>query len=354
MGHLEKIAFLIEEIFDKNKKINILIITHRRADIDAYTAAYILNKILRLRYKEYCTIDILFPEGLSTRVNRIYSLIPCEYVDTIDTLKGHYDISFYLDVGGIAVIPNIEYLMGLAEKNVLIDHHIKDDKFASLFDIVNIDNIKSSSTVEITLDFGVKLINDFYGLLSKDECTAILSAILVETRFLQLAKATTIYRIYKLVECGADITTAFNMTRIEIDRSEKIALLKGMKRMEVYEANGVLIGISELSAYHSSLASKAISLGIDIAIIYGEYDDNYKVTVRLSNKVARELEMDAIKDILGVLKKHLGGELGGHASAGVLIINGEKISSTEHLRKIIIEVILTVFINMGMKWNRII
>ncbi len=353
MDNWEKIIRIIEDLSKSSRKTSILIVTHRRADIDAYVSAYLLHKILKLKVPSV-ELNIYIPEGISTRVNKISKLLPIDYVENTRDVSRSYDISFYLDIGGVAVIPDIEYLLSISDTNILIDHHSKNYDFIKKFNIAYVNDTLVSSTVEIILELGNAILKDFYNTFSNAEILSILSTILVESRFLHLAKPETFLRIYHLLRRGGSISEALNLSRIDMDRSEKIALLKGMSRIEAYEANSYLIVLSELGAYHASLASKLASLGVDLAIVYGEYDDDYKVTVRLSNRLMEELHIEAPKDILASIKDELKGNIGGHRGAAVLIVKGNNIKNLEVLRNRILNKVLRIFTEKGLSYRRII
>lgn len=326
---------VVEQIRKLPMEGSYLIATHRRADVDAYLSVYLLNKLFLSLPNFNGEISIYIPQGISTRIESLSSILPLNYFSTLNRSDiDRYNACFYLDVGGLTVIPGLEDIMKIADLNFLIDHHQHETNFIKMFDVVYIDNENYSSTCEIIFDIGQDIYKNFVSKLSEDDVIGIISAIYVESRFFQIAKPKTFLKLYYLSrqfkkECP--LIYVLNLVRPKLERSEKIALLKGMQRIEIYEANGILIAISNLSAFQSSLASRLIGLGVDIALVFGIENGQCKVSIRLSDNVRSKLGLNATDSFLEIFRKYISCEGGGHPGSAMIVFNHDDIYKVKKL-----------------------
>jgi len=334
IGNLRKVIKLINGL---NRDDKVLIITHRRADADAYVSAYLLSLMLKSRGITY---KVLIPQGISTRILNLTKIIPFKYVTSEEEVESN-NLSIFLDIGGPGTIPGLEPLLSKANKSLLLDHHYHQRNFLSLFNEVYVNNTDYSSTCEIVYDVGIRVSSNFKSLLSYNDILALISAILIESRFLQLAKSKTLLRIYEItknIKSESILMDAFSIIRPKIDRSEKIAMLKGMQRLEIYEAGDYLIAISHLSSYQSSLAAKLLGLGADIAVVFGITDNECKLSVRVSEEIKRELGIHAVKTFIEKMNKYVECQGGGHEGSSMITFKC-KDKDLEYARKLIISVL---------------
>jgi len=335
---LKNIKDLVKLLESLSKDKDILIITHRRADLDAYISTYILRRILK-SYLGFNKINCLIPNGFSTRITHIADILKLDFSAKPSSISLDKEyLLFALDIGGEAVVKEVMDIISDIdiETKILIDHHIHKDIFLRNFTHLFLDNTKYSSTIEILLDLGLSLDESFLDKISYDEASVIIASILVETRFILHAKPKAINYIYQLSSRYPEsISNAFNLLHIETDRSERIALLKGLQRITLYEADGYLIVLSRLSAYQSTLASKLLTLGADIAVVYGEENGVLRVSVRLSNRALDKLKLNAVSNIVNPLIERLGGDGGGHPGAAMYMVKDVDIELSETIISIL-------------------
>ncbi len=176
-----------------------------------------------------------------------------------------------------------------------------------------------SSTCEIAYEIA-KMVN-----LTIDKRTAItiMAAIIIESRFLHKAKCRTFEILGEICRDGIEISEAFGLISREKDFSEKVAILKGLKRMRMYRVDDWLFVFSNLSAYRSETASQIANIGVDFVAIGTEKDDSCKVHIRISDRFLREIQVDATRDLVQMLVSKFGGQGGGHAQVANATLNAK-------------------------------
>jgi len=312
IGDLGRVASLVSEAAGRR----VLIATHRRADVDAYVSSYLAMLLLSRRSPASC--EVYIPEGPSTRSSGVADLVSMEYLVSESEL-GSYDLVVLLDVGGPSVVPGFDRIVREAA-SVLIDHHHHAPEFISRFTECYVDDETSSSTCELVLDLAERMGESPRQLLDRRGATAAVAAVLVESRFFQIARADTFRRVYGLMSAfGSEILgEAFKAVRSRPERSERIAMLKGVQRVSLYEAGGYLIAISHLSAYQANLAARLIGLGADIAVVYGIDDDRCRVSVRLSEDARKGLNLNAAEEFMSEIGRRVRCEGGGHPASAMI------------------------------------
>jgi len=333
-------------------KARVLIITHSRADLDAIASAYLLIKYLKTS-SESIICDLFCPDGISART---LNAIPEYLIDRIryfsEPPEPEYDYYIFVDVGGESVLGSALDIFGFKGIKILIDHHIPNPRFQKLFDTCYVD-CSRTSTLEIILDSILKLSKDFTSRLDVYERELFIKAIIVESKYLMLANAKTLH-ILSILLNGldkriSDFTTGLS---IEPDYSERVAVLKGFKRISIYKlGEEYLAAITHIGAYHNVISSKLISAGADLVIIY-DYKKECKIHIRLSDKLHKASGVNVTADIIGIIRelyKDFDISGGGHSTIGNIVVrNVRGVKCIELINKII-ESILDIFSERGFK-----
>ena len=288
----------------KNKE-KILIVTHRNADVDSISSASLLRSLLTTLNPK-AEVKVLFPKGVSSKALKIQNFLNLDFASEISEPE-RFDLIVFLDIGGESVLEEAASLLELKTSKVLIDHHLHDNEFLNRFDLAII-NRDFSSTCEIIYDL-IK----FAGLnIDSKNAYSLAAGILVETRFLQNVKCNTFSVLGELCKNGINMLEVRKLLGRERDFSEKVAILKGLKRMEIYRANDRLFVFSKLGAYRSETASLLMSIGVDFIAIGSELDGECKVHLRLSERLINEIGVNAGRDLVSLINEEFGGVGGGH------------------------------------------
>ncbi len=344
---LDLIEYLDNVVRDVDR---IFIVLHRRADLDSYVSGYVLWKYLRRLYNKHVNIKFVFPDGISQSMSDILSPKLFEVPSVEDPDITDSSLVMFVDVGGPGVLAEYSGLLEGSGIKVLIDHHTVSDMFKGKFDAVFVDS-EASSAVEIILGSLLKRI-ELEELLDKDEVEAVVMALLAETRFLQLARWDTLEllaNILRRYHLDTRLSHFMSRMRKDMDISEKLAVLKAFQRLTIYRCGSHILAVTNIGAFHSTVSSKLISSGVDVAIVYSS-EDNCKIHIRISDQLYEKTKIDVVKDIISVIKAEIGGSGGGHAQIGSIELPTEICSS--ELNKVLLR-ILGLLREKGLEFTRV-
>lgn len=293
----------------------ILLVTHRNADLDAL-ASLALAKLLFEGLRPGLDVDIFIPGKISGKASPFLPLLDLQSLGEEDLLPS-YDLLVFLDVGGVGVLPTSNHLLKAGSERWLIDHHLPKESFLSHFDFKIIDYEDSSSTCEILyktcLEAGIGP--------PRDLLKALLAGILVEAGFLRIAKCGTFPVVEDLCRRGVNIKSILPLLKREKDLSERVALLKALKRMDLYRSGDWIITLTRLGAYHSEASRILATLGVDLAVVGDDLEKQgkrCKIHMRISHRFLDDFNLTAGGDLVKLLIEEFGGEGGGHSTVAVL------------------------------------
>jgi nanoRNase/pAp phosphatase (c-di-AMP/oligoRNAs hydrolase) len=329
----------------------VYIIMHRRADLDAFMSSYVLGRILTEIHELDCMY--LAPEGVSDRVMNVVSQ------DIIDKMLFTEDVDedsllIFIDVGAEATLSTHRDLLEKTNVKWLIDHHESIENFTNRFNRVFLDP-SYTSTLEIILGMFLEglLEIDIGEFFNSKELSLLIATIIVETRFMQLANVNTLRALENLLKVfGRDVRLVnfYGLLAKKADISEKIAVLKGFKRLKLYRCGDYLLGISNVGAFQNILSSRLIGNGLDIAIIYSYDEDKCRIHIRINDDTAERLGVNVIEDIIKRLMERFGGSGGGHDKLGNIEFSKE--TCNEGIEKVLIY-IMNIFSEKGYRFKLI-
>ncbi|MFW9783246.1 MAG: hypothetical protein ACFFFB_13270, partial [Candidatus Heimdallarchaeota archaeon] len=81
-----------------------------------------------------------------------------------------------------------------------------------------------------------------------------------------------------------------NLLESDSELSERIARVKGLKRVGLLKAENWLIGVSRVSNFSASVATTLINVGFDVGIIFSKKKMERSLLLELEKKYARKLD----------------------------------------------------------------
>ena len=316
---------LMTEIAERLKTGPGLILLHHNADIDAIGSAIALKSA-------YPTFEIGAFQNIS--------LISKKFLQHFQDITISHDPEVEKFETIVILDTSTPSQLGVAYDllpfHIVIDHHVPSDIWKT--DLYYCDESKTSCA-EIIFEL-LELI-DFS--ISSDVALALLVAILADSGHFKYATKDTFINYGRLLELGnlkpGDVFQILE-NKNNIEKSQRIAHLKGAQRLRFQEFKGFLIASSILSSYEASMCNHLISLGADVAFVGAQREEQ----VRISGRASVELVNRGLH--LGELFKNLGSELfcegGGHEGAAGLngtgdvemVLNTCMSKVTELLRKL--------------------
>lgn len=296
----------------------VTVITHAGGDADAIASAYVMSNILRSRYGVKTSLCI--PEGPSSLSKLLLDYLEQDWSQDPDK-SGFYIL---VDVGSIDQLGQLSGRLSLqAEKLLVIDHHVTaPGHYPSGAKLFCSDSYQATSSIVYDLCEHLR-----YNLSSK-EAAALFLGIYYDTARLSVARKDTVKRVISLLKLCPEPAELIPRLEMGIEWSERIARIKGAKRMEAYKAGEWIIALSKLSSFKSSMARLMLTLGAHVAIVVGEEEDgSSSATLRSQLEFYEKTGISLARDLVPAVASEVGGSGGGHAmAAGIRSKCG-----TEHL-----------------------
>ena len=307
--------------FLQTKKRSILITTHHLVDIDGlascFNLKYCLNQIL-----EQQEIRIHF-SALSKPSKEMLEKLTRKFPD----MNLVYDKE--VDFSGISVVIVVDTnnLNQTSIKDTLppdvpiifLDHHfrLENKKIKNEAGLISIISDEYSSTAEIILEF----CEENKVILPKPYRVLMIAAILTDSGFFNHGNNNTIKNVGILLDDDLKFQEIVELLKYTNDISEKMAIIKGMKRVELIREKDWLIGVTRVSSFEASVASSLVKNGFDVGIVVSDKKSSFRISTR-ARKGMNECTGLHLGKILDELSEDLSLSGGGHDSAAS--INGEK------------------------------
>ena len=315
----------------------LLLVTHRRADLDAIASVYALVRYLS-RVNKDVVLSIYSPEGVSEKTLRVVDERVVSRLPVVGEPGEDFDAIVFIDVGGEETLSDAKALLEAPSPKILVDHHVPRREFMERFDEAYVS--ERPSTIEALLwaidgDAGLDRVFD------GEDAKLFITAMLTETRFLALADGRTLEmlaRLMRLVGGSARLGQFMRRLSTEPDYAEKVALFKGLMRMELYRINTSSIGVvTHSTAYQNVISSRLASMGADLIIVYG-FKKECKIHIRISDRLHREHGLNLVSDVISELRRrHDYVTGGGHPTVATINIS---MKQGEACRKTIVGSIL--------------
>jgi len=296
---------VFQEFFQAVVPERILITTHDNADPDALCSAFALKHL----------IERLYPNTQVTLYFENISLVAQQIVDKFDL-----DISLPVDIScdGIIIVDanhpeqlgHLKNRINLEVPLLIVDHHSPhiDAEKITKYSIIDEESIAASEIIfEIYQAFNVEL--------SQIDAYLISLGILFDSRHLLLANNKTINILHQLLNYGIDYSDLVELLTFYVDRSERIARLKAAQRIILHEFDNWIVAVSHVSAYEASACRALMSIGADIALVYGERKDEIRISARATSEIIKKTKLNLAKDVMEKIGPIMEGEGGGHEGA---------------------------------------
>ncbi len=285
----------------KGKRVGVL--THLGGDQDSVAAAYVLGNLLSDLYEAEVANGVHVPGEVSDVSARFAAAFSIQLAPELPEAE-HY---VAVDVGSPNQLGTA--LSSVAGRVTVVDHHHVSDRWPEGYAVFASPDYKSSS--EIVLDLSV--LNG--KRLNAKESAALFFGIYYDTVRLTVADAVVLLKVGLLGEFGAEPSVYAEALEVPPDYSERVARLKGLKRASLFRAENVIIAVTKVGAFRSSVARALIIAGAGIALVGEESEGLTDVVFRLSPEVVRTYSVNVVRDVIEPLTSKLGGHGGGHAAA---------------------------------------
>lgn len=318
--------------FSKYKNKKILLLCHENADLDAITSATIFYQILKNK-KINSVISV--PSHINEQALQFIEKekIFCQKNPDLESFNQIFlfDFNDYEQLGSLR-----EKFTKLQSQNkfdvISFDHHVIEKR--------SIDSSKIGigefySTTQLLFNFFKKEFNKkmfFYACLGMLEDTG---------HFIVADKKLFDDFSYCLDNCDKSFSEIVSLTKPAFNKGERIAFLKAAQRAKIIDLNGVIVIFSNVSFFQGPAATKLLSFGADISLVYGSNEKRKEssLSCRADSFFKEKNKFNLVNDLLKELQNRVGGEIGGHSGAAMW--KGK--SSQELIEKNCLEIIKSFF-----------
>ena len=271
------------------------VLVHGNADMDAVGSAYAIARTFG-----DCTV--VAPGGLDRVSRMVAEKIGIEFTEDCD-------LSPYEKIVVVDTSSN-EQLAPLTEipkDAIVIDHHIPNGKWDGYRFLC--DDTKTACTQVV-----LRLIRESGAELDRDTGLALLSGMITDSGHFQFANAEMLSDFSQVMEeCGIDMDEAFNFTRMPMNMSERIAMMKCAERSRFDRVGDMIVAVSYGGSFEASGCRALLQAGADVVYVASQRDDAYRISARATQDMVRR----GVN--LGQIFKELGHEVtadgGGHGGA---------------------------------------
>lgn len=272
-----------------------LFITHRQADRDSLGAAIGLQSLLDCG--TVCT-----PDGIKKSARPLLAATGTEPVSDPDFSQ--FDTAVVVDAPSTDRIAPME-----PEEPLLIDHHEPAD-LAEAAAAALVDTDADATSILVA-----RLATEADWSLTAAAALPLLAGIFDDTDRLKTAGQETFYLTGSLLETlGPQVESFTDLLRHTPDHGEQTAETLGVLRATGYRSGEWFIAFSTVGGYESAAAEALRDAGVDLALVFSESSDGYRITARASEAFAGEVSLG--DTLLPAVAKEFDGDGGGHSDAG--------------------------------------
>ncbi|MCL4436492.1 MAG: DHH family phosphoesterase [Thaumarchaeota archaeon] len=301
-----------------------VILTHKHADVDAYSAAYGVAYLLR-QLRKGLRVSVVTPEGLSIPAQRVASEYPIRLSENMSLED--VDLAVVVDTGNPQLLADLQEPLAKARcLKIFLDHHPLTSSVRTVADYALLDE-SATSTCEIVYD----LLAAQNISVTKVVAQVLLIGVLADSRHLKISTAHTVQAAADLCSKGASIGSAAETLNSIRDKSERIARLKGAQRVSLHRLGGWVVALTEVGSYQASAARGLVDLGADFAAAVGEDKEEVRCCLRATQQFYEALGVHLGRDIAEGVAGHFGGVGGGHPTAASFTVNADVESASNEI-----------------------
>lgn len=287
----------------------VVVIVHRHADLDSVGAAVGLATTLEAH------VDIATPSSVAGSADR---LLNGQSVVS-DPDLGAYDLQIVVDAPSRQRITPIDPTT-TDTPLLVIDHHEPDDLHATAT-YHRVDTAAPATAVLVA-----NLLRAHNLDIPPAGAQALAAGILDDTEFRAVVMPDIQSLIYELLGTATATDTDISaFWERDVSWSEQVATAKAVVRANGYKAGRLLLLVTRVGGHERAAADMLLDGAADIGVVLSARDNHTRVVASTTDQP----EISLPEDVLEPLAATLGGDGGGHATAGVAKVESTDIEAVE-------------------------
>ena len=247
-----------------------LVLLHGNADPDALASGFAVQK-------SFPGVVIGVPGGLDRLSKLLSAALGIETVEDVSKISKRRTL--ILDTSGPEQI-ELELDMSNA---IVVDHHMKNDKWAGA-ELYYCDDTKSSCS-----EIVIELLRTAKKDISREVALSLMYGILTDTGYFKFAKPGALMTFAELMkEHNVHMDEAMGLVGVDIDISERISQLKGAQRLKYWKIGDYVVAVSQGSAFEASVCKSLLGLGADVSFVGSQRGDQFRISARASPALVRK------------------------------------------------------------------
>lgn len=298
---------VLKTFLSKHHPSRVLLLGHSHADVDAMASAIALFFSIPSKHHpvigvpDHCNRDAL---GLLQHFS-----LSC----TVNPVPNEFDAVILLDCHAPERLGTVgAALQSFSKPLLVLDHHsLSKTAFKTSFRVLD---PNASSTAVMVLN----ALQSSGFKLSKNALTALAAGMVSDSVDLQQADAVLLEQVaFCLQSINLTVAELKSLYASPMDASEKIAMLKALHRLRLFDINGFLVAVSENSFFASSAANALLVSGADLALVAGVEKKSAlcHLAVRSTAGFVQKTGLHAATDVCMKLPDFFGGHGNGHQGA---------------------------------------
>lgn len=295
----------------------IVVTAHKNADPDAVAAAYAVKAGLSQVVPD-ADLRLILPEGMNQASKRVVrSLLGVEPADFEDEPPEESGLAIIVDTASIEQLGKLREFIENVDF-ILIDHHEKN----SLVERAIVAAYDPSARASVEIVYG--LLEAWGARIDEKTAALLLAGLLYDTRHLRGATARSLRIAAELMDRGASLQTVITALQSPpMSYSERVARVKAAMRMRAWrlkkeDVNDVILAVTHVKAFESSVARALIDLGADAVFVVSVGDSRTRIVARSNERFARKTGVH-LGEVMAELGRLLGrSEGGGHRNAAAV------------------------------------
>ena len=272
-----------------------VILVHGNADMDAIGSAYAISRVFG-----DC---VIFAPGGVDRVSRMV----CDKLG-IGVLE-ECDISAF-DKRVVVDTSSPEQLNpfnDIPKDAIVIDHHVRTGRWDN-------NRMLCDDSLVACTQVVLRIIREYGAPIDRDTALALIGGMITDSGHFQFADPRMLRDFADVMDAaGIQMDEAYNLTRMPMSMSERIAMMKCVERSRFDRVGDMVVAVSYGGSFEASGCRALMQAGADVVFVASQRDDTFRISARATQDMIRR----GIN--LGEILKQLGHEVtadgGGHGGA---------------------------------------
>ncbi|MBU0636228.1 DHH family phosphoesterase [Candidatus Micrarchaeota archaeon] len=298
---------ILQSFLKKAKPKRLLVLCHANADVDAMASSIALYFSLPKKIK----VTVGVPEHANQSAQQLAKKLGGKF--TLNPFLESFDAIILVDFNEKHRAGKLEKeLLSFSKPILILDHHQKTKqsiptKFARL-------EPKAPSAAFMVL----QELEHLRFSPSKKTLLALAAGMVSDSSDLLVADGVLLEKIsFCLQKTGFSLQEVRALYDIPVNVSEKIAKLKSLHRLRLFEVNGFLVALSNTNFFEAQSAMALLASGADIAFVAGieKGSELCRLIGRVSLPCLQKTKLHLARDVCTKLPRSFGGHGNGHAGA---------------------------------------